>query len=491
MMDAARARARREGRLRLGRRAWQSPRRAALLASVLLVACLSPQSRASEPGKVPASGRAVFLQWARASLMPVLSLAAPSRQELASIGRMIGNAQLVALSEGVHGGAEPLEFRNELFRYLVEQRGFTAIAIESGSVEGRVVHDYVRGGTGSLSDVMANGFSWTFGRFPQNRALVRWLRGYNADARHTRKINFYGFDVPGSPGNARAKRGMDTALRDALAYLAGVDPDSAAQLQRRLGSVLDRLRFDLARPPGTPGYDELSQPQRNALTAAIADLVTLLERREADYVAASSASDYTWAYRAAINARQADSWLRQMPANWQPARSPVRFPSAPVRFLSAASDVRDRAQADNLDWIVRQEGGSGKVLIYASRYHLSETSIRTTGFWPNGSRQFVAGTYLRRRFGPRLVTIGNLIGGGRWGCPDSEVLAPAPPQSVDGVAGELHVANFLLDLRTAPLPVANWLDEEHQIGQGNNSFRLMVGEAFDILLYLGTVTPAC
>ncbi|HEX5458743.1 MAG TPA: erythromycin esterase family protein [Steroidobacteraceae bacterium] len=404
---------------------------------------------------------------------------------------MIGNAQLVALSEGVHGGAEPLEFRNELFRYLVEQRGFTAIAIESGSVEGRVVHDYVRGGPGSLSYVMANGFSWTFGRLPQNRALVRWLRDYNADARHTRKINFYGFDVPGSPGNARAKRGMDTALREALTYLSGVDPASAAALQRRLGSTLDRLRFDLARPPGAPGYDELSQAERDALTATIADLVTLLERREGVYVTASSASDYTWAYRAAIGARQADSWLRQMPVNWQPARPPVRFPSAPVSFLSAASDVRDRAQADNLDWIVRQEGASGKVLIYASRYHLSATSIGTAGFLPNGSRQFVAGTYLRRRFGPRLVTIGNLIGGGSWGCPDSGTLGPAPPQSMDGIAGELHVPSFLLDLRTAPVPVVNWLDEAHQIGQGSNVFHLTIGEAFDILLYLGAVTPAC
>jgi len=50
------------------------------------------------------------------------------------------------LSEGVHGAAEPLEFRNRVLQYLVEAKAFTAIAIESGIVESRTVHDYVRGG---------------------------------------------------------------------------------------------------------------------------------------------------------------------------------------------------------------------------------------------------------------------------------------------------------------------------------------------------------
>jgi erythromycin esterase-like protein len=249
---------------------------------------------------------------------------------------MIGNATVVALGEGIHLGTEPLEFRNRVLQYLVEKKGFTAIAIESGIVEGRGVHDYVRGSPGDLATVLAQGISWTFDRLPQNEALVRWLREYNADPRHTRKVNFYGFDVPGSPGNPKANRGMDTALVEVLKYLARVDNAAAAAFHARLDSFWPNIRVGFRRSPDAPpGYERLSQAERDALTAAIGDLIILLERREAQYTAASTGSDYEWAYRAAIGARQVDGWLRQIPLRWQPS-------SELPRFLAVATDVRDR-----------------------------------------------------------------------------------------------------------------------------------------------------
>jgi len=59
---------------------------------------------------------------------------------------MIGNSRIVAVSEAVHAARQPLEFRNRLIKYLVEEMGFTAIALESGVVEGRLLNDYVRHG---------------------------------------------------------------------------------------------------------------------------------------------------------------------------------------------------------------------------------------------------------------------------------------------------------------------------------------------------------
>ena len=42
-----------------------------------------------------------------------------------------GEAPPAALVQPIHGGEDILVFRNRLFRYLVEELGFTAIAIES------------------------------------------------------------------------------------------------------------------------------------------------------------------------------------------------------------------------------------------------------------------------------------------------------------------------------------------------------------------------
>jgi erythromycin esterase len=434
--------------------------------------------------------RAAFLEWARTSLAPLSSVKSGSpSDELRPLGKMIGNATVVAISEGVHSAAEPLEFRNRVLQYLVQEKGFTAIAIESGIVESRVVHDYVRGGAGELSKVVPQGISWTMDQYPQNHALVRWLRDYNGETPRARKINFYGFDVPGSPGNPKANRGLDTALVETLRYLSRVDAPAANSFRARLDPLVGDVRLDLRRAAGTPGYDRLSQPERDTLTAIIADLVALLERREAPYTAASTASDYEWAYRGAIGARQADAWLREMPAGWRPSQNPERA------FLSKSLDVRDRAQADNLDWIIAKEGPGGKILVFAHRYHLSAAPVKTRWFLPAGDADYLqqpAGTYLRRRLADRLVIIGNLIGRGETACAgERDRLEPAPPESLDAIAGELRTPRFLLDLRAAPAGVSSWLAREHRLGQDSARIDLEPSKAFDVLFYLESVTPAC
>src|SRR5688572_25176385 len=108
----------------------------------------------------PAGDR--FVDWARTALTP---LAAPGStsdlHDLAPLGKMIGGATVVALGEAAHCAAEHLEFRNRLLQYLVKEKEFTAIAIESGIVESHGVHEYVRGAAGDLDAVVAQGIGWT------------------------------------------------------------------------------------------------------------------------------------------------------------------------------------------------------------------------------------------------------------------------------------------------------------------------------------------
>ena len=405
---------------------------------------------------------------------------------------MIDGATMVALSEAVHGAAEPLEFRNRVLKYLVEHRGFTAIAIESGVVESRAVHDFVRGGSGELATVVADGFSWHFERFAQNQELARWLREHNARSGAVRPVNFYGFDVSGSPGNPRAARGLDLALRAAFRYLATVDRLAYDVLLARLGSLLPHIHFDFCRLPETPGYDLLTASERDTLTATITDLMDLFERRETEYIAASTLADYEWGHRCAVGAGQVDQWLRKIPLDWRPTREPPQFPGEQTRFFSDASAVRDRAQADNLAWIVQREGREGKILVFASRIHLSATPVRAAWFGPNNPAQAVAGVYLRRRYGERLLTVCHLVGGGKHLNGNSEGALPPPiPGSLDDLAGEVGEPEFLLDLRKAPPRMAQWLDKEQVLGPADHALRLRIGRGFDVLWYLGEVTPAC
>ena len=450
----------------------------------------------AEHGRSSSDAAAQFVAWAQASLVALSTVEAGRPwDDLGRLGEMIEGATIVALGEGVHYAAEPLLFRNRLVQYLVQEKGFTAVAIESGIVESQVLHEYVRGGPGEVEAVLAQGIGWTFDRLPQNRALLEWLHAHNASARHSRKVNLYGFDVSGSPGNARARRGVDTALVEALRYLASVDREAALPLQAHLDPILPNLRFDPHRSPDAAGYDRLAQAERDALTAGIAELIGLIERREAQYIATSGVHAYRWGQRAAIGARQVDSWLRQIPRDWRPSSAPLRLPNDNAQFLLTAEELRDRAQADNLEWIVQQEGPSGKILVFGHRYHISAAPVKRDYGDGRESHHQAAGTYLRRRLGTRLVTIGNLIGHGKFGGLDYTLeLARAPADSIDGIGSRVGAPMFLLDLRTAPAAAAEWLDcerrREHSFAHGRQVFQLSVGKAFDILFYIDTITPA-
>src|SRR3954451_24192621 len=107
------------------------------LNSLVWVLMLSSTSFLAQ-AQVPADVQTAFLQWAKKSLHPVTSADLDaSTMDLVPIEKMIGDARIVGIGEFVHAGAEPLIFRNRLFKHLVEHKGFTAIGIESGIVEGR------------------------------------------------------------------------------------------------------------------------------------------------------------------------------------------------------------------------------------------------------------------------------------------------------------------------------------------------------------------
>jgi erythromycin esterase len=421
------------------------------------------------------SAPAAFLEWARAARAPLPDdVRLISREDLAPLRRMIGDARFVALGEASHDGAEPLQLRNRLLQHLVEESGFTAIAIESGLVESRRVQDYVLGGPGELAEIMAQGFSWTFGRFPENRELVEWLRTYNESRGIKREIRFYGFDVSGSPGSSAAARGVDTALRESLAYLPRVD---GAAAERWAGQPF---------PESVAAYLRMRQSDKDALTAMIAGLIAAMECHEAQYINASTPSEYEWNYRAAIGARQVDDWLRiRCAAGEGSDAAPGALSGAALSAALRAEESRDRVQADNLEWILRQEGPQGKVLVFGHRFHLSRAPVtRCLLGEATEVPHYSAGTYLKRRFGEQLITIGLLVG--------ESGAARTSEASIDGFAREVGVGSFALDVRHAPPAATDWLNTErlsgHSVAARRQCFKLRVGEAFDVVLYMDRVS---
>jgi erythromycin esterase len=431
--------------------------------------------------QAPAEVQAAFVQWARKSMHPFNSSDLDaSTQDLRPLERMIGDAKIVGLSEGIHAAAEPLIFRNRVFKHLVEQMGFRTIALESGIVEGRVLNDYVTQGKGDLDAVLRQGLSNGFGTFRQNGQLIRWMRDYNTrlppDAP---KLQIFGLDVPGSPGNFDAARGPDTALRYVLDYLRMADPEAAEQMRSRVEAYLPVLK-------DINGYGDLKPAERDALTAATADLVSLMERRQFAYVAKTSREDFAWAERAAIGARQTDSWFRRMPPGWKLEDG--------LAWTQYAMQVRDRTMADNLEWVRSRLGPRERVLVFAASGHLASTVVQLP---QQPAREMIPmGAYLKDRYGSDFISLLSLVANGEIvycsARPRRQMpLKPPPGSSVEDLFAAVNEPRYFLDLRRAPAGVSAWLHQVHDHWNGFVPVQFATAGAFDLLYYVSPVTSAC
>ena len=445
-----------------------------------------------------------FKAWVTRSAHPVSSLEFDAaKNDLSAFGDAIRDSRIVIFGDAVEGAAEPLQMRNRLFRYLVEKKGFTTIVLESGILEGKAVDDYIGGRPGDFDQIMAQGITTGFSGYTGNRDLVRWMRQWNADPARKRKLHFFGFDISGSPLNRSGEGGVDKPLRVALAYLDGVDPETATTFHDRLDPLLPSIFWDLAGAmcvsqggpwcaevaeaeraalAGRKQYFVFAADQRDRLTATIGDLVAQIDRDPLRYRAASSPEDYDWGLRAAVAARQTDAFLRaRVPVAWSPA-------DGPPKVGDGAQKGRTRAMADNFAWILDHLAKDDKVLVYTTRSHAAGAPL-TVG---NDAPVLPFGAEIRKRYGSAALIAGGLVAEGEVGCGTQMVLPvwKPSPTTIDGMMASLNVPYFYVDLRRAPAELSNWLHRPQTLQAGGKQ-STSLADAFDFLFYTGTLSAAC
>src|SRR5829696_5909021 len=127
---------------------------------------------------------------------------------------MVGDARIVMIGEASHGTQEFYDYRAEITKRLITDRGFTAVAVEADWPDAWRVNRFVRGfdDDGNAAEALAG-----FKRFPQwmwrNTVVldfVNWLRERNdrlakdASAKGKPAAGFYGIDLYSLNGSIRA-----------------------------------------------------------------------------------------------------------------------------------------------------------------------------------------------------------------------------------------------------------------------------------------------
>ncbi len=403
---------------------------------------------------VPAPEEVV--DWLRLHLAPLRSTApGAALDDLRPLAAMVGKARLVGLGEATHGTREFFQLKHRLLELLVSEMGFTVFAIEANWPESLAIDDYVLRGKGDPAEALGGlFFIWNT---EEVLDMIRWMRAFNADPAHLRKVRFFGFDM----------QFAGVARRFVAAYLAKVDAGYAGEMGAQLAAFPD-------------------DPHRAARAASAAALITAralgarLDAHKDAYVARSSQGEWDLARQHAVILEQ----------------------SAALAAPRQADD-RDRAMADNVGWILAHQPPGTRMVVWGHNAHV--------GYGPNRGGYTPMGEFLREKLGSDYRSVGFLFDQGAFQSmrPGGQGLMglhelSVGPSPVDTLAAAFHRTGLrlaLLDLHSCPTsgPVGAWLAAPHAVREAGAFFfgeeqmwtiPAVITDRFDALLYVDRTTRA-
>src|SRR5436190_240672 len=139
-----------------------------------------------------------------------------------------GDARVVLLGEASHGTSEFYRARAAISQRLIEQHGFTIVAVEADWPDAATVDRYVRHRPPRQGEMRA------FERFPtwmwRNQEVddfIRWMRRHNHARDHEYMAGFYGLDL----------YNLSASMRAVIDFLETEDPELARLASQRYGCL--------------------------------------------------------------------------------------------------------------------------------------------------------------------------------------------------------------------------------------------------------------
>src|SRR4051794_36692109 len=128
------------------------------------------------------------------------SLPLRGERDLDPLLERIGDARFVLLGEASHGTSEYYTWRAAISRRLIEEKGFSFIAVEGDWPDCYRVNRYVKGlddAGGGAREVLHAFERWPTWMWANEEvvALAEWLRRHNDGRPDDQKAGFYGLDV--------------------------------------------------------------------------------------------------------------------------------------------------------------------------------------------------------------------------------------------------------------------------------------------------------
>jgi erythromycin esterase-like protein len=386
----------------------------------------------------------------------------------------VGDRRFVLIGEASHGTHDFYRERARITRRLIDEFGFTAVAVEADWPDAYRVNRYVMG---LSSDLNADVALSDFRRFPawmwRNRDVlefVEWLRARNDAHRHqATKARFYGLDL----------YSLRASMEAVVQYLDRVDPVAASRARQRyscfdhVGGEGQGYGYALAFSAALPCENEV-----------VAQLIELRRRSEA-YLRRDgwvAEDEFFFAEQNARVVRNAEEYYQQM-----------------YRAEVSSWNLRDRHMAGTLDALVEHLDGQlprAKVVVWEHNSHIGDaraTEMRTRG-------ELNVGQLARQRYGDECVLVGfstfdgTVTAASDWGGDaERKWVRPALPGSHEALLHEAGTPRFWLDtaqpvvhdvLASPRLERAIGVIYRPQTERGSHYFDARLADQFDVVIHL-------
>ena len=411
------------------------------------------------------------IEWVRENGIPLKGVDAEEGfDDMQPIREIIGEANLVALGEATHGTGEFFRLKHRMLEFLVSEMGFNLFGIEATMPECFDINEYVLTGRGDPEKALAGQYFWTWNT-EEVLEMIRWMRRYNADPDHTKKVKFYGFDMQ---SGTRALKNIQAYLNEAALESAGLLKESAP-----LSLIMN--------PYTASDVADLSAGEKREALQVIAEIsADLVENRER---CIAQTGEKAWEI-SLLHTRIATQCLM----NKLPAADPMKRPA-----------IRDSSMAANIQWIMEQEGPDAKMVVWAHNGHVA-------------TQENMMGEFLREKYGANMVVFGFVFNQGSFQAMDMPFvgtgrglrafhLKPMPEESFDATLAAAGHPYAAIDLRELPDEgyVADWFARPHKsrsIGAVFNSDAAAFaasfseieiqqpGELYDAILFVDETTAA-
>ncbi len=346
-----------------------------------------------------------------------------------ALDEVIGDARIVLIGESTHGTREFYEARAEITKWLIEEKGFCAVAAEADWPDAYRVNRYVRGeGADGSADEALSGFERFPGWMWRNTAVrdfVGWLKAHNAAQRGGghRETGFYGLDL----------YSLHRSMREVVTYLENVDP-AAAQRARHRYACFDHASADDGQ---AYGFAAAFGAGLSCERQAVEQLVEM-QRSMLDYVrrdGMSAEDEHFYAQQNAQTVRDAEVYYRAM-------------------FGGRVSswNLRDRHMAHTLEALLAHLDRHGdqapaRIVVWAHNSHVGDARATEVG----ADGQLTLGQLARQTWGEEVRLIGftthsgSVTAASEWGGPaERKVVRPALNGSVEELFHEVGTPEFLI-----------------------------------------------